>query len=115
MEINPCIKCVGSCCKLEVDVTRAEHKELVDKGHESAMVTNTDIFVKNNPAYESKKTFLDDMYSELFATILKDSQGFCVMLNRDTSLCSIYEDRPRVCRDYEINGKRCKALKKCTN
>jgi len=29
----------------------------------------------------------------------------CVFLNRRTRQCSIYEDRPKVCQDYGLNGK----------
>ncbi len=33
--------------------------------------------------------------------------GWCVALNRDTLLCSIYEKRPGVCRDYAMGGDDC--------
>ncbi|NSL55478.1 YkgJ family cysteine cluster protein [Uliginosibacterium sp. IMCC34675] len=34
--------------------------------------------------------------------------GWCVALNRDTLLCTIYERRPDVCREYEMGGLACR-------
>jgi Fe-S-cluster containining protein len=33
--------------------------------------------------------------------------GWCVALDRDTQLCTIYERRPGVCRDYLMGGVEC--------
>ena len=33
--------------------------------------------------------------------------GWCAALDRDTMLCSIYERRPNVCRDYALGGSDC--------
>ncbi len=33
--------------------------------------------------------------------------GWCAALNRDTMLCSIYERRPDVCREYALGGSDC--------
>ena len=35
--------------------------------------------------------------------------GWCAALNRDTMLCSIYAQRPQVCRDYELGASDCLA------
>lgn len=35
--------------------------------------------------------------------------GWCTALNRDTLLCSIYAERPGVCRDYQMGGAECMA------
>ena len=111
MSKNPCFDCVGSCCKLEIDVTRAEYKELVGKGYESAMITRANIFISENKEYENRRDFLDEMYDELFAIIKKGEDGFCTLLNKSNKLCSIYEDRPRVCRDYSNQSQRCKIIR----
>lgn len=34
--------------------------------------------------------------------------GWCVALDRDTLLCTIYERRPDVCREYEMGGLACR-------
>lgn len=33
--------------------------------------------------------------------------GWCTALNRDTLLCTIYGERPGVCRDYVMGGAEC--------
>ena len=33
--------------------------------------------------------------------------GWCAALDRDTMLCTIYERRPSVCRDFEMGGSDC--------
>jgi len=35
------------------------------------------------------------------------SDGWCAALDRDTMLCTIYERRPGVCRDYEVGESDC--------
>ena len=33
--------------------------------------------------------------------------GWCAALDRGTMLCTIYESRPGVCRDFEMGGSDC--------
>ncbi|HEY3432981.1 MAG TPA: YkgJ family cysteine cluster protein [Rhodocyclaceae bacterium] len=33
--------------------------------------------------------------------------GFCAALNRETHLCTIYERRPTICRDFEAGDSDC--------
>ena len=115
MEVNPCFNCVGSCCKPEVDLSRNEYEQLKEKGHGLAMQTRTDIFIIDNPNYEKRRGFLNEMYASMFAILTKGEDGFCLLLDRNTRLCSIYNDRPKACRDFESNGPRCKNLKECIN
>jgi Fe-S-cluster containining protein len=35
--------------------------------------------------------------------------GWCAALDRNTLLCSIYEQRPLICRDFEMGGYDCLA------
>lgn len=35
------------------------------------------------------------------------ADGWCTALNRDTLLCTIYGERPGVCRDYAMGGAEC--------
>jgi Fe-S-cluster containining protein len=41
----------------------------------------------------------------------RGEDGWCVALDRATLRCSIYERRPRICRDYELGGADCGALR----
>ena len=48
-----CLKCINSaCCKLTVEVDRAEYNRLVDLGLKDKMETYTDIFLKQNAKYK---------------------------------------------------------------
>jgi Fe-S-cluster containining protein len=115
MGLNPCTDCVGSCCKLEIDINKAEYKKLKQLGHSKALTTRSDIFIKEYPHHSDKRDFLDKMNGETFAIIKKGPDGFCQLLNAELRECSVYENRPKVCRDYEANGPRCKKIKKCIN
>ena len=115
MEINPCLNCISSCCKLEVDITKEEYETLVSLGHSKALLKRSETFIKENPLYKNKESFLDNMYGEDYATIKKEQDGFCSLLDKDTRLCSCYSDRPKVCRDFSNSSETCKKIKKCLN
>lgn len=115
MEIKSCFDCVGSCCKLTVDLTRKEYNKLKELGHENAMETKTDVFIQEYPQYEKRRDYLDDIHKDVFAVLKKEKGGFCVLLNQNTRLCTIYENRPSPCVDYEMNSLRCNSIKKCIN
>ena len=109
MGVVDCLKCINSaCCKMVVEVDRNEYSRLLILGLRDKMTTYTDIFLKQNAKYKSKRKELDKMHSSLFAKIDKDDKGYCVLLDEDMK-CSIYEDRPKVCKDYKHN--RCKNIR----
>lgn len=35
--------------------------------------------------------------------------GWCVALDRDTMRCTIYAQRPQICRDFDMGGADCRA------
>ena len=35
------------------------------------------------------------------------ADGWCAALDRDTMLCTIYERRPMICRDYQVGDSDC--------
>lgn len=74
-----CTTCRANCCKLEV-----------------ILMGEDDI-----PA---KFTQVDRWGGHVMA---RRDDGWCAALDRDTMLCSIYERRPGVCRDYEVGGSDC--------
>ncbi len=39
------------------------------------------------------------------------ADGWCAALDRDTLLCRIYARRPGVCREFELAGSDCVALR----
>jgi uncharacterized protein len=41
-------------------------------------------------------------------TMAKAADGWCVALDRDTMRCSIYEQRPQICRKFSMGGPYCR-------
>ena len=40
-------------------------------------------------------------------TMLRLDDGWCSALDRETFLCSIYENRPLICREFEMGSYEC--------
>lgn len=40
-------------------------------------------------------------------TMARLEDGWCAALDRNTMLCSIYEKRPFICRQFEMGGYEC--------
>lgn len=74
-----CSNCQACCCSLEVMI-----------------ITDTGV------PYKYIRT---DEYGGETMTQLED--GKCAALDRDTMLCSIYENRPWVCREFEMGSYEC--------
>jgi Fe-S-cluster containining protein len=49
------------------------------------------------------------MYKDNFATLKKEDDGLCVLLDRESMKCTIYENRPKVCKDYTTS--RCSKIR----
>ena len=74
-----CSSCAASCCRLEVMI-----------------VTDTGV--------PEQYIARDEWGSE---TMLRLDDGWCAALDRNTMLCSIYELRPLICREFEEGGYEC--------
>ncbi len=74
-----CSNCQACCCSLEVLI-------ISDTG-----VPPQHIYVDEHGSESMKR--LDD--------------GLCSALDRDTYLCSIYENRPWVCREFAMGSYEC--------
>ncbi len=108
MGVN-CLQCTNSaCCKIEVVLSREEYNKFVALGYGSHVEKETDLFIKKNPEYEKRREFIDNLYRDEYARLLKDQSGMCVLIGENT-LCSIYEDRPIACREYETT--RCEKIR----
>ena len=42
-------------------------------------------------------------------TMLRLDDGWCSALDRETLMCSIYENRPLICREFEMASDECKS------
>ncbi|NLC09103.1 MAG: YkgJ family cysteine cluster protein, partial [Gammaproteobacteria bacterium] len=40
-------------------------------------------------------------------TMLRLDDGWCSALDRDTYSCTIYENRPWICREFEMGSHEC--------
>jgi Fe-S-cluster containining protein len=76
-----CATCDARCCRLEVMLM----------GDDDVPVGLTE----------------EDAWGGTVMTRLED--GRCAALDRQTMLCTIYERRPTVCRDFEMGGYDCVA------
>lgn len=76
-----CASCQASCCRLEV-----------------MLVTDTGV-----PEHYTET----DAWGALVMHRLDD--GWCSALNRDSFLCDIYENRPLICREFEMGAFECQA------
>ena len=81
-------KCKAMCCRgpLVLQLTVVEHKFLKNIGKQLQL-----------PVVSSAT--IDGDYILKFL----DHPGFhCAMLDSETSMCRIYEDRPKVCREFPL-------------
>jgi Fe-S-cluster containining protein len=76
-----CSTCKALCCRLEV--------RLIDDADEKIPVE------------------LTEQVDSLYYVMKRERDGWCVALDRETMLCSIYEQRPFICRDYELGDYDC--------
>ncbi len=79
-----CSNCQACCCRLEV-----------------MLITDTGV-----PKQHIKT--LDDG-SEV---MLRLDDGWCSALDRNSLMCSIYEHRPWICREFEMGSYECKDERK---
>mgnify|MGYP000001370482 FL=1 len=75
-----CSTCQASCCRLEVMI-----------------ITDTGV-----PA---EHISVDQWGAE---TMLRLDDGWCSAIDRDTFMCSIYENRPLICREFEMGSYECR-------
>ncbi|WP_373083278.1 YkgJ family cysteine cluster protein [Zhongshania sp.] len=74
-----CSSCKASCCRLEV-----------------MLITETGVperFIQR-----------DEWGGEVMARL---SDGWCAALDRQTMLCTIYENRPYICREFATGSYEC--------
>ncbi|MGK0248864.1 MAG: Fe-S-cluster containining protein [Oleispira sp.] len=80
-EAVTCSTCKANCCQLEV-----------------MLITDTGV---------PEKFIAEDEWGSLTMARLDD--GWCAALDRSTMMCSIYEHRPWICREFEMGGYECLA------
>jgi Fe-S-cluster containining protein len=105
-----CLKCINSaCCKLTVQVSEQEYKDFKQKGLSKNFLKLEDEFINKFPEHIDKVKLLSHLYVDVHATMKKNDDGYCIMLDKETMLCSIYKDRPKVCMDFK--NTKCKTIR----
>lgn len=74
-----CSNCQACCCRLEVMI-------LTDTG------------------VPDRHVAVDRWGSE---SMLRLDDGWCSALNRETLMCTIYENRPLICREFDMGSYEC--------
>ena len=74
-----CSTCKANCCRLEV-----------------MLITDTGV---------PEEYIAEDQWGAMSMARLDD--GWCAALDRSTMLCSIYDKRPWICREFEMGGYEC--------
>jgi len=74
-----CSNCKACCCRLEVMI-----------------ISDTGV---------PEEFILRDQYGS--ETMRRLDDGWCAALDRETYMCTIYENRPWICREFEMGSYEC--------
>lgn len=107
--LSSCLKCLNSaCCKkfdVEVSVKEYLNYDIVMQSSFIKKSENQNTIDQCEKMSEKRKkrfkAFIDRESEQRFAKLKKDEEGYCVFLNKKSMLCSIYEKRPDVCRNFK--------------
>ncbi|MCO5143802.1 MAG: YkgJ family cysteine cluster protein [Oligoflexia bacterium] len=88
-----CMKCVGACCKMPVEVTRDDLNEL-GLAPEASEYSDK----KLAKILQQRKIIKNYRASTGLFLIQERSDGSCYFLVNER--CSVYEKRPQVCRKF---------------
>jgi len=77
--VASCANCEACCCRLEV-----------------LLITDTGV---------PQQLIAIDKWGGM--TMQRRADGWCAALDRDTMLCTIYQKRPLVCREFEAGSHEC--------
>lgn len=98
-----CKKCINSgCCKLSIQIDKKEYDSLQPIVKEQ-FIKRIDLFLKKSPHLKGLENELEEMYKNNYAEMKKTADDYCPLLNKETMLCTVYENRPKTCRDYKSN------------
>ena len=97
-----CTGCYGSCCTMPVEV-RASDLVRLGVAHPDEVETSVKKLVKRLKKEQLIQSYRES--TELF-TLAARPNGDCHFLHPVTRLCTKYEDRPDVCRQFPDIGPR---------
>ena len=81
----------------------------------SDVIVNSENYAHLTEARKKRfKQMIDAESGDSFAEMIKSDDGYCINLDRDSMLCKIYENRPKVCREFtEDRCEKIRVLDKC--
>lgn len=97
-----CNGCVGGCCRMPVEIS---FEDLLRLG----VVTTDDAHASRRKLVNRlKKEGVIASYREVTGLFMLAQKGNrdCVFMNSDTRLCTVYDKRPGVCRQFPSIGPR---------
>lgn len=97
-----CTGCNGNCCKLHVDARVPDLVRLGLLTQDEALWSAKKIARK----LESMKMIQSYRASTMKFTLAQRINGDCVFLDEMTRLCTVYTNRPDVCRKFPEVGPR---------
>jgi Fe-S-cluster containining protein len=106
--VTPCTGC-GSCCDpVEFDMRAWKRRPLTRKrlaSGDPADDTTWQAWLDAGWTPEhDRRVYIDDWYDAQFINLhwhpLGDGDALCDMFDAERRICTAYEQRPRICRDY---------------
>lgn len=89
---------------MTIDLKNIDTSE-VTCSHCQACCCRMDVMIISDTGVPDKHIAVDEWGSE---TMLKLDDGWCSAVDRNTYLCTIYENRPWICREFEMGSDECK-------
>lgn len=89
-EMKLCMEC-GLCCTLCIPLTEQDLEALTEQ------------YFTLNPDYLQDKILIHEY-------VMRTTKDVCVA--NKNKVCSIYEHRPQICRDFEQGNKMCNRLRR---
>ncbi len=71
-----------------------------------ACCCSSEVIIISDTGVPSRHIDVDEYGSE---SMLRLGDGWCSALDRDTLMCTIYENRPWICREFEMGSYECKS------
>lgn len=69
-----------------------------------ACCCSSEVIIISDTGVPEQHIYADEHGSE---SMLRLADGWCSALDRNTMLCTIYENRPWVCREFEMGSYEC--------
>lgn len=101
-----------STCEAKVTHVAGEpvtREDAADCARCDAVCCRLTVVVQPEDRIPSHLTTIDERGIEQMA---RDEDGWCVAIDSARMCCSIYEERPSVCRRFVMNGPYCREIRK---